>query len=71
MAINGEQSHQSQRSRQSGPTAKKKCKSNERKKGVSHENNKQHNPKAFAINSTVKENKLQAHACFGWEVTDN
>uniref|UniRef100_A0A0V0HUI8 Putative ovule protein n=1 Tax=Solanum chacoense TaxID=4108 RepID=A0A0V0HUI8_SOLCH len=47
MAIIGEQSHQSQRSRQSGPTAKKKCKSNERKKGVSHENNKQHNPKVL------------------------
>ncbi|KAG5626335.1 hypothetical protein H5410_011553 [Solanum commersonii] len=45
MAIDGEQSHQSHRSHQSGPTAKKKSKSDEKKKGVSHENNKQHKPK--------------------------
>ncbi|KAJ8572985.1 hypothetical protein K7X08_009496 [Anisodus acutangulus] len=53
--MDGEQSHKSHRSRQSGPTAKKK-------KGVSDDNNKQHNPKAFAFNSTVKAKKLQARA---------
>lgn len=62
MAIEGEQSHKSHRSRQSGPTAKKKSKSDKKKKGVSDENNKQHNPKAFAFNSTVKAKKLQARA---------
>ncbi|XP_059312227.1 uncharacterized protein LOC132063611 isoform X2 [Lycium ferocissimum] len=62
MAMDGEQSHKSHRSRQSGPTAKKKSKSDKKKKGVSDENNKQHNPKAFAFNSTVKAKKLQARA---------
>ncbi|XP_015164408.1 ribosome biogenesis protein BMS1 homolog isoform X3 [Solanum tuberosum] len=62
MAIDGEQSHKSHRSRQSGPTAKKKSKSDKKKKGASDENNKQHNPKAFAFNSTVKAKKLQARA---------
>lgn len=62
MAIDGEQSHKSHRSRQSGPTAKKKSKSDKKKKGASDENNKQHNPKAFAFSSTVKAKKLQARA---------
>lgn len=47
MAVDGEQSHQSHRSRQSVPTAQKKSKSDEKKKGVSQENNKQHNPKVL------------------------
>ncbi|XP_019265838.1 PREDICTED: ribosome biogenesis protein BMS1 homolog isoform X2 [Nicotiana attenuata] len=62
MAMDGEQSHKSHRSRQSGPTAKKKSKSDKKKKGASDENQKQHNPKAFAFNSTVKAKKLQARA---------
>ncbi|WMV11771.1 hypothetical protein MTR67_005156 [Solanum verrucosum] len=62
MAIDGEQSHKSHRSRQSGPTAKKKSKSDKKIKGASDENNKQHNPKAFAFNSMVKAKKMQARA---------
>ncbi|KAH0766539.1 hypothetical protein KY285_002410 [Solanum tuberosum] len=45
MAIDGEQSHKSHMSRQSGPTAKKKSKSDKKKKVASDENNKQHNTK--------------------------
>lgn len=47
MAMDGEQSHKSHRSRQSGPTAKKKSKSDKKKKGASDENQKQHNPKVL------------------------
>lgn len=62
MAVDGEQSHKSHRARQSGPAAKKKSKSDKKKKGASDENSKQHNPKAFAFNSTVKAKRLQARA---------
>ncbi|MCD9558941.1 hypothetical protein HAX54_016641 [Datura stramonium] len=56
MAIEEKQSHKSHRSRQL-TTAKKKSKSDKKKKGVSDENNT-----AFAFNSTVKAKKLQARA---------
>ncbi|CAL5347849.1 unnamed protein product [Camellia sinensis] len=48
-----DQSHKSHRSRQSGPSAAKKEKNNQKK---------QHNPKAFAFSSTVKAKRLQSRA---------
>ncbi|KAA8527320.1 hypothetical protein F0562_034583 [Nyssa sinensis] len=55
-----EQSHKSHRSRQSGPSVKKKAKSEKKKRDVS--DGKQHNPKAFAFKSAVKAKRLQSRA---------
>ncbi|CBI17233.3 unnamed protein product, partial [Vitis vinifera] len=54
------QPHRSHRSRQSGPSAKKKSKSDKRKRDISDE--KKHNPKAFAFSSSVKAKRLQSRA---------
>ncbi|XP_027165394.1 ribosome biogenesis protein BMS1 homolog [Coffea eugenioides] len=77
MAIDGgnqSQSHKSHRSRQAGPSAKKKSKSNKKSNNRdaaaaaaantddNKQNQRQHNPKAFAFNSTVKAKRLQARA---------
>ncbi|KAM7500049.1 hypothetical protein LguiA_024463 [Lonicera macranthoides] len=55
-----ERSHKSHRSRQSGPSAKKKEKSDKKKRDVSDD--KKQNPKAFAFSSTVKAKRLQSRA---------
>ncbi|KAF8409106.1 hypothetical protein HHK36_005179 [Tetracentron sinense] len=57
---NPDQSHKSHRSRQAGPSAKKKGKSDKKKRDVSEE--KKHNPKAFAFNSSAKAKRLQSRA---------
>ncbi|KAJ4967649.1 hypothetical protein NE237_014350 [Protea cynaroides] len=57
---NQDQLHKVHRSRQAGPSAKKTKKSDKKKGNVSEE--KKHNPKAFAFNSTVKAKRLQARA---------
>lgn len=54
------QPHRSHRSRQSGPSAKKKSKSDKRNRDISDE--KKHNPKAFGFSSSVKAKRLQSHA---------
>ncbi|XAR58130.1 hypothetical protein NMG60_11026525 [Bertholletia excelsa] len=60
---NGTEAHKAHRSRQSGPSAKKKAKAGKKKKnGEVSEDQKQHNPKAFAFNSTVKAKRLQSRA---------
>ncbi|CAK9156227.1 unnamed protein product [Ilex paraguariensis] len=56
-----EQSHKSHRSRQSGPSAKKKAKPGSKKGGIS-DHQKKHNPKAFAFSSTEKAKRLQSRA---------
>ncbi|KAK9273456.1 hypothetical protein L1049_018266 [Liquidambar formosana] len=55
-----DQSHKSHRSRQSGPSAKKKPKGDKKKRDLSDE--KKHNPKAFAFSSSVKAKRLQSRA---------
>ncbi|KAL6012118.1 Glycoside hydrolase 2 (Mannanase, beta-galactosidase) [Asimina triloba] len=55
-----DQSHKSHRTRQSGPSARKKEKSDKKKRDISNE--KKHNPKAFAFNSSVKAKRLQSRA---------
>lgn len=63
MAINAsadDQSHKAHRSRQSGPNAKKKAQ--HKKKGEVSENDRKHNPKAFAFNSSVKAKRLQSRS---------
>ncbi|KAK3021688.1 hypothetical protein RJ639_045780, partial [Escallonia herrerae] len=54
-----ELTHKLHRSRRSGPTAKKKAKSDKKKRNVTEEEKKQ-NPKAFAFSSTVKAKRLQS-----------
>ncbi|KAK2999885.1 hypothetical protein RJ639_023051 [Escallonia herrerae] len=56
-----ELTHKLHRSRRSGPTAKKKAKSDKKKRNVTEEEKKQ-NPKAFAFSSTVKAKRLQSRA---------
>ncbi|KAK2993682.1 hypothetical protein RJ640_026138, partial [Escallonia rubra] len=56
-----ELTHKLHRSRRSGPTAKKKAKSDKKKRNVTDEEKKQ-NPKAFAFSSTVKAKRLQSRA---------
>ncbi|XP_058084646.1 uncharacterized protein LOC131232437 [Magnolia sinica] len=55
-----DQSHKSHRSRQAGPSAKKKEKADQKKRDISNE--KKHNPKAFAFSSSVKAKRLQSRA---------
>ncbi|KAI3956649.1 hypothetical protein MKW92_035621 [Papaver armeniacum] len=55
-----EQSHKSHRSRQAGPSAEKKDQTKKRKRDASQE--KTHNPKAFAFNSSTKAKRLQSRA---------
>ncbi|OVA17009.1 Elongation factor [Macleaya cordata] len=55
-----DQSHKSHRSRQAGPSAKKKEKSDKKKRDISQE--KTHNPKAFAFSSSTKAKRLQSRA---------
>jgi ribosome biogenesis protein BMS1 len=55
-----ERSQKSHRSRQAGPTAKKKEKIDKKKRNVSDD--KKQNPKAFAFNSTVKAKRLQSRS---------
>ncbi|KAH7296503.1 hypothetical protein KP509_26G025800 [Ceratopteris richardii] len=55
-AIAAEQGHKQHRLPKSGPTAKKKKKAQQKKKGISTE---QKNPKAFAFQSSVKARRLQ------------
>ncbi|KAI3927600.1 hypothetical protein MKX01_026533, partial [Papaver californicum] len=55
-----EQSHKSHRSRQAGPSAEKKDQTKKRKRDASQE--KTHNPKAFAFNSSSKAKRLQSRA---------
>ncbi|XP_042478256.1 ribosome biogenesis protein BMS1 homolog isoform X3 [Macadamia integrifolia] len=57
---NQDQLHKVHRSRQAGPSAKRKKKSDKKKGDGSEE--KKHNPKAFAFNSTAKAKRLQARA---------
>ncbi|KAL4178746.1 hypothetical protein AMTRI_Chr13g116660 [Amborella trichopoda] len=60
MAVGSEeQTHKTHRSRQSGPSARKKEKSDKQKRGIANE---KHNPKAFAFRSSVKAKRLQSHA---------
>lgn len=61
--MGGEQEllHKSHRSRQSGPSAKKKADSAKKKRGVS-DTSKQRNPKAFAFKSSQKARRLQSRA---------
>ncbi|KAJ8774790.1 hypothetical protein K2173_017236 [Erythroxylum novogranatense] len=68
MAADGgslEQSHKAHRSRQAGPSAKKKSKSDKKRKkqlaGTAGDQSKQ-NPKAFAFRSAVKAKRLQSRA---------
>lgn len=75
MAIDGgtqSQSHKSHRSPHAGPSSKKKSKSHKKSNNRevaaavdtddNKQNQRQHNPKAFAFNSTVKAKRLQARA---------
>lgn len=74
MAADGaglDQSHKAHRSRQAGPTAKKKSKADKRKKGKGGGGGggdgdggdpQRQNPKAFAFNSSVKAKRLQSRA---------
>ncbi|KAJ0616478.1 putative ribosome biogenesis protein Bms1/Tsr1 [Helianthus annuus] len=55
-----ERSQKSHRSRQSGPSAKKKSATDKKKRDITEE--KKQNPKAFAFNSTVKAKRLQSRA---------
>lgn len=55
-----ERSQKSHRSRQSGPSAKKKSDTDKKKRDITEE--KKQNPKAFAFNSTVKAKRLQSRA---------
>ncbi|KAK6140784.1 hypothetical protein DH2020_025480 [Rehmannia glutinosa] len=58
-----EQGHKSHRIRKSGASAKKKSKSNPNSnEGLSKEQKKINNPKAFAFTSTVKAKRLQSRA---------
>ncbi|CAI9112326.1 OLC1v1012764C1 [Oldenlandia corymbosa var. corymbosa] len=71
-----QQSHKTHRSRQSGPSAKKKSKSHKKNRpgaaanagaadgdgDVDMQNKRQHNPKAFAFTSTVKAKRAQSRA---------
>ncbi|XP_056161423.1 ribosome biogenesis protein bms1 isoform X2 [Syzygium oleosum] len=61
-----DQSHKSHRSRQAGPSAKKKSKAGKRKKGKGGggggDEPQRQNPKAFAFNSSVKAKRLQSRA---------
>ncbi|KAF3785526.1 Ribosome biogenesis protein [Nymphaea thermarum] len=59
MVVTAEQTHRAHRSRQSGPSAKKKDKADKKKRGISEE---KQNPKAFAFRSTVKARRLQSRA---------
>ncbi|GAB4851803.1 Glycoside hydrolase 2 (Mannanase, beta-galactosidase) [Ancistrocladus abbreviatus] len=59
-AGNEEQSHKAHRSRQAGPSARKKGKISE-KKGNKFENQNQ-NPKAFAFRSNVRAKRMQTRA---------
>eukprot|EP00262_Sarcandra_glabra_P007420 TRINITY_DN2021_c0_g1_i3.p1 TRINITY_DN2021_c0_g1~~TRINITY_DN2021_c0_g1_i3.p1 ORF type:complete len:174 (+),score=37.83 TRINITY_DN2021_c0_g1_i3:358-879(+) len=60
ISSNHEQSHKSHRSRQSGPSVKKKEKSDKKKREISE--GKKQNPKAFSFNSSVKAKRLQSRA---------
>ncbi|KAK9072741.1 hypothetical protein SSX86_009176 [Deinandra increscens subsp. villosa] len=55
-----ERSQKSHRSRQSGPSARKKSDTDKKKRDITEE--KKQNPKAFAFNSTVKAKRLQSRA---------
>ncbi|KAI3719658.1 hypothetical protein L6452_20560 [Arctium lappa] len=55
-----ERPQKSHRSRQSGPSAKKKSDTDKKKRDLTEE--KKQNPKAFAFNSTVKAKRLQSRA---------
>lgn len=55
-----ERPQKSHRSRQSGPSAKKKSDVDKKKRDITEE--KKQNPKAFAFNSTVKAKRLQSRA---------
>ncbi|XP_071710161.1 uncharacterized protein [Rutidosis leptorrhynchoides] len=55
-----ERSQKSHRSRQSGPSAKKKSDIDKKKRDITED--KKQNPKAFAFNSTVKAKRLQSRA---------
>lgn len=55
-----ERLQKSHRSRQSGPSAKKKSDTDKKKRDLTEE--KKQNPKAFAFNSTVKAKRLQSRA---------
>ncbi|GJX62391.1 ribosome biogenesis protein BMS1 homolog isoform X1 [Tanacetum coccineum] len=55
-----DKSQKSHRSRQSGPSAVKKSKTDKKKRDITEE--KKQNPKAFAFKSTVKAKRLQSRA---------
>ncbi|KAG7996528.1 hypothetical protein I3843_01G165100 [Carya illinoinensis] len=55
-----DQSHKAHRTRQAGP--KKKAKSDKKKKKNISENDRKHNPKAFAFSSSVKAKRLQSRS---------
>lgn len=55
-----ERSQKSHRSRQSGPSARKKSITDKKKRDITED--KKQNPKAFAFNSTVKAKRLQSRA---------
>ncbi|KAL8227115.1 hypothetical protein R6Q57_016947 [Mikania cordata] len=55
-----ERPQKSHRSRQSGPSAKKKSNADKKKRDITEE--KKQNPKAFAFNSKVKAKRLQSRA---------
>lgn len=59
-SVGHEQSHKSHRSRQSGPTAKKKDKNSKKKRDISE--GKKQNPKAFSFSSSGKAKRLQSRA---------